>query len=113
MALELDRAAILENLMDDKELLFESIDMFLDRISIRMASLKTAVADKNPETFMPEAHTIKGMVGIFSTGGAFEVARQLELKGREKATGGIDGDFKALENEIELLVAALTAWRSE
>jgi HPt (histidine-containing phosphotransfer) domain-containing protein len=113
VALELDRAAILENLMDDKELLFESIDMFLERIIIRMAGLKKAVADRNPETFMPEAHTVKGMIGIFSTGGAFEMAKQLELKGREKTTDGIDEDFQVLESEVERLVAALTAWRSE
>ena len=113
MALELNKAAILENFMDDEELLFESIDLFLDRISTRMADLKKAVADKNPEVFMPEAHTIKGMIGIFSTGDAFEAAKKLELKGREKVTEGIDEDFKNLENEAELLTTALGAWRSK
>jgi len=112
VALELNRAAILENFMDDEELLFESIDLFLERISARMAELKKAVAEKNPETFMPEAHTIKGMIGIFSTAGAFEAAKKLEMKGREKVTAGVDEDFQALENEVELLVSALRAWRS-
>ena len=113
MALELNRAAILENFMDDEELLFESIDLFLERIATRMTELKKGVADKNPETFMPEAHTIKGMIGIFSTGGAFEGAKKLELKGREKDTAGIDEDFQALETEVDLLVTALRVWRSE
>jgi HPt (histidine-containing phosphotransfer) domain-containing protein len=113
VALKLDRAAILENFMDDEELLFESIDLFLDRISTRMAELKKAVAEKNPEVFMPEAHTIKGMIGIFSTADAFEAAKKLELKGREKVTDGIDEDFKNLENELGLLTAALGVWRSE
>ena len=113
MALELDRAGILENFMDDEELLFESIDLFLERVSARMAELKKAVADKNPETYMPEAHTLKGMIGIFSTGGAFECAKKLEMKGREKVTDGIDEDLQALENEVESLVTALRTWRSE
>jgi len=112
VALELNRAAILENFMDDEELLFESIDLFLERISARMVELKKAVADKDPEVFMPEAHTIKGMIGIFSTDGAFETARTLEVKGRQKVTDGIDDDFKALENEVGHLVAALRAWRA-
>ena len=113
MGVELKKAAILENFMDDEELLFESIDLFLDRITARMAVLQKAVAAKDPDTYMPEAHTIKGMIGIFSIGEAFECAKKLELKGREKVTEGIDEDFKNLENEVELLVAALRAWRSE
>jgi len=112
VALELNRAAILENFMDDEELLFETIDLFLDRVSARMTALKKAVADKNPDVFMPEAHTLKGMIGNFSTAGAFEAAKKLEMKGREKVTAGIDEDFQALENELELLAAALKAWRS-
>ncbi len=113
MALELNRAAILENFMDDEELLFETIDLFLDRISVRMAELKKAVAGKNPDVFMPEAHTIKGMIGNFSTAGAFEAAKKLEMKGREKVTAGVDDDFLALENEVELLLSALRDWRSQ
>jgi len=111
VALELNRAAILENFMDDEELLFESIDLFLDRISARMADLKKAVEVKNPDVFMPEAHTIKGMIGIFSTAGAYEAAKTMEMKGREKVTAGIDEDFQALEKELGLLVSALEAWR--
>jgi len=113
VALELNRAGILENFMDDEELLFESIDLFLERVSARLAELKKAVEGKNPDVFMPEAHTIKGMIGIFSTAGAFEAAKKLEMKGREKVTAGIDEDFRALENELELLVSALRAWRTE
>ena len=75
--------------------------------------MKKAVAAKDPEVYMPEAHTIKGMIGIFSTAGAFESAKKLELKGREKVTDGIDEDLKTLESETEALVAALHAWRSE
>jgi HPt (histidine-containing phosphotransfer) domain-containing protein len=99
--------------MDDQELLFESIDLFLERITTRMADLKKAVAEKNMEVLMPEAHTIKGMIGIFSTTEAFEAAKKLETKGRQNVTDGIEEDFQALEKETELLVSALRAWRSE
>ncbi|GHV56645.1 hypothetical protein FACS189460_1780 [Deltaproteobacteria bacterium] len=112
VAVELNRAAILENFMDDEELLFESIDLFLERVASRMEELRKTVAAKNPEAYMPEAHTLKGMIGIFSTAGAFECAKKLELKGREKVTDGIDEDLKALEGEVEALVAALRAWRA-
>lgn len=113
MAAEINREAILENFMDDEELLFESIDLFLERIAVRMESLTRAVAAKDPETFMPEAHTIKGMVGIFSTGAAFEAAKKLEMKGREKATEGIDEDLADLTAQSEALANALKQWRTE
>jgi HPt (histidine-containing phosphotransfer) domain-containing protein len=61
---------------------------------------------------MSVAHTIKGMIGYFSTAEPFECAKKLELKGREKVTDGLDEDMEVLENEVELLAAALRAWRS-
>lgn len=113
MAFELDRAAIMDQFMDDEELLFESMDLFFDNITQRMADLNKAVADKDPEAFMPIAHTIKGMVGYFSTAGAYESAKKLELKGREKTTDGVDEDLAALTKDMDELVAAMKEWRSE
>ena len=112
VAAELDRAAILENFMDDEELLFESIDLFLERISERMDNLKKTVEAKDPDLFMPEAHTIKGMIGIFSTKEAFESAKKLEMKGRGKDINGIEADFKTLEDDLAALLTALRAWRA-
>lgn len=112
MAVQLDRAAIMENFMDDEELLFESIDLFLEQIIMRMANLKESVEAAAPDRFMPEAHTIKGMIGIFSTKEAFEDAKKLELKGRDKITDGIDQDYKMLENSLNALIGALNDWRS-
>ncbi|MDR1043509.1 MAG: response regulator [Candidatus Adiutrix sp.] len=113
VAAELDRTAILENFMDDEELLFESIDLFLERVAARMESLKAGVGARDPEVFMPEAHTLKGMIGIFSTGEAFEAAKKLELKGREKNTDQIAEDFAQLESALSALVTALRQWRGE
>lgn len=113
MAVELDRAAILENFMDDEELLFESIDLFLERVAARMETLKAGVDAKDVSVIMPEAHTLKGMIGIFSTGKAFESAKKLEIKGREQTTEGVEADFEELDNELNSLVTALRTWRSE
>ncbi len=112
VAAELDKAAILENFMDDEDLLFESIDLFLERVASRMDSLRAGVTAKDPEVFMPEAHTLKGMIGIFSTGDAFESAKKLELKGRDKVTDGIDEDLADMDIKLNALIAALREWRN-
>lgn len=112
MASELDRSAILKNFLDDEELLFESIDLFLKSIEERMGSLRKSVAFKNPGMFMPEAHAIKGMIGIFSTGTAFEAAKKIEIKGQGKQVEGLERDVAELEKELEALILSLRAWRS-
>ncbi len=113
MAAEFNREALLENFMDDKELLFESIDLFLERIEARMKTLSAGIGAGDPEAFMPEAHTIKGMVGIFSTGEAFLAAKKLETLGREKSTLGAEEALADLETKLSALTAALAAWRAE
>ena len=112
MATELDKASILENFMDDEELLFESIDLFLERVDVRMGTLQAAVAGKDVEVSMAEAHTIKGMIGIFDTGESFKSAKCLELKGREKNTEGVDADFADLRAKLDSLLNALIEWRA-
>jgi HPt (histidine-containing phosphotransfer) domain-containing protein len=108
----LDRAAILENFMDDEELLYESIDLFLERALSRLDTLKEAVAAKSAENVMVEAHTIKGMVGIFSTGDAFESAKKMEFMGREKDLAGVDEALADFVAKLDDLMSALKDWRA-
>lgn len=99
--------------MDDKDLLFESVDLFLERVAERRAVLAEAVAAKDPDAFMPVAHTIKGMVGIFSMGDAFEAAKKLEMKGRAHSVEDIEADMADFDAKTDELVEALRAWRAE
>lgn len=113
MGIELNKANILDNFMDDEELLFESIDLFIDRVASRMGTLQDGVTTRNLDVCMAESHTIKGMVGIFSIGEAFEAAKRLELKMRENNFEGIDEYFADLKTKTDSLVEALTLWRTE
>jgi HPt (histidine-containing phosphotransfer) domain-containing protein len=109
----IDRETLLENFMDDEELLFESIDTFLTSAAARSVSLDAAVAAADAEKVMHEGHTLKGMVGIFSTGEAFEAAKKLEFMGRNNdLNGSVEAlaDFKAKLNE---LCVYLEAWKNE
>ena len=111
MSVELDKAAILENFMDDEELLFESIDLFLERVEERNQALDAGVKAQDPDVVMVEAHTLKGMIGIFCTGSPFEAAKKLELMGREKNIANAEESFKQFQVELADLVQNLTAWR--
>jgi HPt (histidine-containing phosphotransfer) domain-containing protein len=82
MTVTVDRASIRENLLDDIDLIHESIDLFMDSSATRLKALREAVAAKDPKQIMSEAHALKGVVGIFSPGDVMEAAKEIEFMGR-------------------------------
>jgi HPt (histidine-containing phosphotransfer) domain-containing protein len=90
MPVVVDKDSIRENFLNDSELIFDSIDIFLDSSSTRMTALKEAVATKNADQVMHEAHALKGVVGIFSPGEVMEAAKVLEFMGRDHNLTGVE-----------------------
>lgn len=111
MAIVIDKQAVFDNFMEDAELLGESIDMFLERIPQRMDTLIEAISNLNSEAINMEAHTIKGMVGIFSTSDVYEQARKLEFMGRESKLDGLEPEFQKFKTQLAELNEQLRAWR--
>lgn len=111
MAIIIDKQAVFDNFMEDAGLLGESIDMFLERISHRMDALNEAINCRNSEAVNMEAHTIKGMVGLFSTGDVFEQAKKLEFMGRENNLNDLEAEFQKFKTQLAELNVQLLAWR--
>jgi HPt (histidine-containing phosphotransfer) domain-containing protein len=101
---------VLETFMDDEELFVESVNMFLENVQTRMITLRKAVADRNVEVVMSEAHTIKGMMGYFSQGPPYEAAKKLEFMGREKNLDGVDEALAYLDDNLSQLLVVLNGW---
>jgi HPt (histidine-containing phosphotransfer) domain-containing protein len=99
--------------MDDEELLFESIDTFLTSAAARCSSLEGAVKARDAQKVMEEGHTIKGMVGYFTTGEPYEASKKLEFMGRNNDLAGVDEALADLKAKLDELVSYLTAWRNE
>ena len=113
MAVTVDRDSIYENFMNDEELIFESIDIFMDSSATRMEALRAAVKERSAEKVMAEAHALKGVVGIFSPGEVFESAKTLEFMGRNKDLNGVDEALVDFEGKLDELRALLQQWRDE
>jgi HPt (histidine-containing phosphotransfer) domain-containing protein len=113
VALDIDREQLLENFMGDEELLFESIELFLERVPSRCDTLVEAVKAKDAQKVMEEGHTIKGMVGYFSTGEPFEAAKKLEFMGRNSQLDGVDEALADFQAKLGELTDYLTAWMNE
>jgi HPt (histidine-containing phosphotransfer) domain-containing protein len=113
VAVEINKEELLANLMDDQELLNESIDMFMERADQRYKLLDAAVKERDEQRVMEEGHTIKGMVAIFTQGSPFEAAKKLEFMGRNKDLAGVDEALADFKTELDDLKVALMAIRDE
>jgi HPt (histidine-containing phosphotransfer) domain-containing protein len=112
VAVEVDKESICENFMDDEDLIFESIDLFMESSSTRLAALQEAVKERNEDKVMAEAHALKGVVGIFSPGEVFEAAKKLEFMGRNKDLTGVDEALTDFEAKLAELIDILKKWRN-
>jgi HPt (histidine-containing phosphotransfer) domain-containing protein len=113
VAVTVDRESICENFMDDEELIFESIDLFMESSATRLEALREAVKVRDSGKVMAEAHALKGVVGLFSPGEVFDAAKTLELMGRNNNLEGVDEAFTVFEGRLAELSNILREWRQE
>jgi PAS domain S-box-containing protein len=83
MANEFDRAAAMERVGDDVELLRELVEMFQAESPSWLAALGAAISAGDAPGVKRWAHTIKGAVGTFGAHRAWDAALRLEMLGRD------------------------------
>lgn len=105
----IDRAAILEQFGGDEKLYREVVDLFLADSATRLSELQGALARGDASALERASHALKGMVGHFTTQGAYQEARQLEEMSREGNLENVSVVCGALEREIARLQQALLA----
>jgi len=103
----LDRQQVLACFEGNKQLLAESIGLFLDDCPKLLAAMREAVARQDAEALERTAHTLKGSLGYFAAGGALETAQRVETMGRNRDFHQAAQATMRLEKEIEHLRPAL------
>jgi signal transduction histidine kinase/CheY-like chemotaxis protein/HPt (histidine-containing phosphotransfer) domain-containing protein len=79
-----DIAQTLERLGGDEMLLREVLQIFLDGAPTRIATLRQAVTEQNPEVLEKAAHSLKGELGYLGISALSQQARELEEMGRNR-----------------------------
>ena len=102
-----DRAAALERVDGDVELLKELAGLFLDDCPARMAEIRQAIVQRDAAKLQRAAHTLKGSVGHFGARETFEAAQRLERDGRDQDWDQAAEDGAALEAALVRLQPAL------
>jgi two-component system sensor histidine kinase/response regulator len=106
-ALSIDEAALLANFRNNRTLLAEVIAVFLAEAPARIDALRAAAATRDPVAVASAAHALKGSVGLFAMGAAYEAARALELAARAGDLTEVETRCADLEREVSLVRADL------
>jgi two-component system, sensor histidine kinase and response regulator len=94
--------------LDGDRAIFEGLAAVLKEESKRQfGEMRAAIARSNAETVARLAHTIKGLVSTFGARRSVEAARRLEVLSDQGNPADLLPAVIALEEELELLNAAL------
>jgi two-component system sensor histidine kinase/response regulator len=109
VALILDESAILLGFAGDRELMQESIRVFLDDVPGRVVQARTALAAGDVAQAAEAAQTIKGAIGYFGAPSAMRAVMNLEIAARERDLERARAACATLEREMERLTPKLRA----
>ncbi|MDD5250053.1 MAG: Hpt domain-containing protein [Rhodocyclaceae bacterium] len=104
-----DRAATLENLGGDEELLAQIASLFVASWPESLARLHLALAAADAEALRSAAHAVKGAVANFWAARAVQATRELELAGKSGDLAQAPQLLDAAVVAVEEVVAALNA----
>ncbi len=104
-----DEFATLSILDNDKELLNELIQIFIESIAAELAELNKALMHHNLDSLANTAHTIKGMVANFIAEPATSLAAELEQSARNNNEAKLSLLTTQLTNAVTHLSSAFQA----
>ncbi|MBM4118517.1 response regulator [bacterium] len=104
-----DRAAALDRVGGDLELLVELAGMFMEDCPQLLVEIENAVRNGDSDALSQSAHTLKGAVGNFSAQSAYDAAYVLEKIGRSGDLSEAASSYRVLKQEIERLQPLLGA----
>jgi len=95
----------------DKGLLREIIQLFIDDLPLRLASIQSAVHERDADGLYKAAHNLKGSASSLSAAGVVEASRALELIGQQGQIDAMDEAWRRLQAESDRLLDALRLQR--
>ncbi len=106
---KVDREALLEGFGGRADLLKHVVEVFLEDGPATLARLKSAIEAGNGTDVAALAHSLKGSVGLFSQGQAFNGARRLEQVGKSGDLSQAEPVRAEVEESLSRLTTELRA----
>ncbi len=108
-----DLASLLDAFGRDRQLVDETVAVFLADLPAQHAALTAAVAAGEAGAIARAAHSLKGAVGLFSTGAAYQAARAMEDDARTGIVTRAASQLDTLALALTHLTETLRALRRE
>ena len=105
----IDGATLLADFGHNPTVLAEVIRVFLSDAPGQMAALRAAMAAADAGSIAAAAHALKGSVGLFSKGAAYEAARALEQAARAGDLTDVSARCTRIQDELSRVTADLEA----
>jgi HPt (histidine-containing phosphotransfer) domain-containing protein len=102
-----DGSALLADFGHSPTLLAEVIRVFLSDVPGQLAALRAATEAADAGSIAAAAHSLKGSVGLFSKGAAYEAARGLEEMAGAGALTGVEAHYTRIRDELSRVCADL------
>jgi HPt (histidine-containing phosphotransfer) domain-containing protein len=103
----LDLPSVLERLDDDRDLLIELAQIFLEQVPAQLSQIQAAVRSGDAKTLRERAHALKGSAGTLAGSAVSKTAARLEQMGRDGDLSEGQETCAMLDAEVERLVDAL------
>jgi HPt (histidine-containing phosphotransfer) domain-containing protein len=103
----IDKAALLERVGGDVELMREVIQLFMEDCPMQLAAIHAAILSGDAEALRNAAHALRGAAGTLSAAGIVEASLVLERLGAANTLALADAAWKTLNAEAAHLAAAL------
>jgi two-component system sensor histidine kinase/response regulator len=114
VAPSIDGSALLTDFGGNATVLAEVIGVFLSDAPVQAEALRKATQAGDVEAVAKAAHALKGSVGLFSKGAAYEAARAVEqaaragdLRGARAGYTGIRDELSRVTEDLEALLTTL------
>jgi CheY-like chemotaxis protein len=108
----LDAPGLVARFGGNEALLGEVLDVFAADAPKLLAAVAQAADSGDTAALASAAHALKGSIGLFSMGAAYEAARRIEHDARTGALGDIETARADLEREIAQLGSGLASLRA-
>ena len=99
----LDEAALLEECDNDKSMLGRMVEIFDRDARDRLPRLREAVRSGNAVAVKEETHALKGGIGAFYAGAAYDTAYVLEKMGADGNLSNAQATLQTLESQLQSL----------
>lgn len=108
-----DKEGALDRVDQDKELLFELLDLFYEDLESQMTELRAAVQADQSELLEERAHSLKSAVGNLGAARCFQCLSELEKLGRESGPNErAKESLAALEKELQAFKSEIESFRA-